>query len=79
MTVEYHRPVPVGEDLRVEGWVDSRPDDRTAIMAAEIRDAAGTLLGSAKADFALFTREAFETLDLVTPDLLDALAAQIGA
>lgn len=79
MNVRYVRPVHVGSTLQVEGWVEERPDERTALMAAEIRDESDRICATGRGDFALFTRDAFEKLGVLPPDQLDAMAQLLGA
>src|SRR5580692_6726462 len=50
LNVEYLRPVPVDEDLLLEGWEVDRKG-RNLFHAGEIRDASGVLLARGKGRF----------------------------
>ncbi len=79
MTVTFVRPVRIGSTLSAAGWVASRPDDRSAIVAAQLADEAGNVCARAEGDFALFTREAFAKLDILPAGELEAMSSAIGA
>ena len=59
MTVEYLRPVPVGEEIVVEGWEVER-DGRNRNREGEIRNGAGVLLARGRARFVEIGRERFQ-------------------
>ena len=46
LTIEYKRPVPVDEDIVVEGW-EVKASDRNRFREGEIRDASGAVLARA--------------------------------
>jgi uncharacterized protein (TIGR00369 family) len=50
LKVEYLRPVPVDEDLRIEGW-EIEKKGRSLFYAGEIRDASGALLARGNGRF----------------------------
>jgi uncharacterized protein (TIGR00369 family) len=50
LTIEYLKPVPVDEDLLVEGWEIER-SGRSLYHAGEIRDASGVLLARGRGRF----------------------------
>jgi acyl-CoA thioesterase FadM len=50
LTVEYLKPVPVDEELIVNGWEVER-DGRNLLREGEIRDASGVLLARGKGRF----------------------------
>jgi uncharacterized protein (TIGR00369 family) len=50
MSVEYKRPVPVDQEVVVEGWQEEEKG-RNRFRVAEIRDAAGNLLARGKGRF----------------------------
>ena len=52
LTVEYKRPVPVDEDLVVEGW-EVEASERHRFREGEIRDASGVVLARGRARFAV--------------------------
>jgi uncharacterized protein (TIGR00369 family) len=58
LTVEYRRPVPVGEELVVEGWEIGR-DERVRIREGEIRNASGVVRARGRGKFIEVDRERF--------------------
>jgi uncharacterized protein (TIGR00369 family) len=50
LTVEYRKPVPVGDELIVEGWETGRAG-RTRLREAEIRTESGVVLARGQARF----------------------------
>ena len=50
LTVEYRKPVPVDEDLTVEGWEVERKG-RDLVREGEIRDASGAVLAHGRGRF----------------------------
>jgi len=66
LTVEYRRPVPVDEDLVVEGWEVER-DGRSLYREGEIRDASGTLLARGRGHFVVVDPVRFRA-SFATPD-----------
>src|SRR5215467_1356732 len=50
LSVEYKKPVPVNEEIIVEGWQESE-EGRNRFRVGEIRDAKGNLLARGKARF----------------------------
>jgi uncharacterized protein (TIGR00369 family) len=50
LTVEYKRPVPVDEEIVVEGW-EVKVSDRNRFREGEIRDASGAVLARGRAKF----------------------------
>lgn len=59
MTVEYRKPVPVGEEIVVEGWEVER-DGRVRNREGEIRSASGVVLARGRGRFIEISRERFE-------------------
>lgn len=58
LTVEYKRPVPVDEDIVVEGW-EVGAADRNRFREGEIRDASGVVLALGRAKFRVIDPERF--------------------
>jgi uncharacterized protein (TIGR00369 family) len=58
LTVEYLKPVRVGQELLVEGF-NARRDGRQLYHEGEIRDAAGTLLARGRGRFVVVDLERF--------------------
>ena len=56
MTVEYLKPVPVGQDIFVEGWEVGR-NGRIRNREGEIRNAKGEVLARGRARFVEISRE----------------------
>ena len=50
LTVEYKKPVPVGEELTIEGWETAR-EGRVRSREGEIRNAAGVVLARGRGKF----------------------------
>ena len=50
MSVEYRKPVPIGEEILVEGWQEEEKG-RNRFRVAEIRDTRGNLLARGKGRF----------------------------
>jgi uncharacterized protein (TIGR00369 family) len=50
LTVEYKRPVPVDEDIVVEGW-EVKVSERNRFRESEIRDASGVVLARGRGRF----------------------------
>lgn len=60
MSVEYKKPVPIDQEIVVEGW-QVEEKGRNRFRAAEIRDAQGNLLARGKGRFVLVDPTHFET------------------
>ncbi|MBZ5501584.1 MAG: PaaI family thioesterase [Acidobacteriia bacterium] len=60
LTVEYCKPVPVEEDLIVEGWEVSRKG-RSLYREGEIRDTSGALLARGRGHFIMVDPERFKS------------------
>lgn len=67
ITVEFNRPVTVRREVRAEGRVIERVDEREAVMEGLLFDGEGALCARATGRFALFTKE-----DLARRGLFDA-------
>jgi acyl-CoA thioesterase FadM len=58
MSIDYLRPVPLENDLVLEGWSESDVESgRKHRCSAELRDASGTVLASATGIFVEVTGE----------------------
>ena len=53
LSVQYLKPVSVGEEIIVEGWEESGQKGRNLFHAGEIRNAAGDVLAVGKARFVI--------------------------
>lgn len=58
MTVEYKKPVPVGEEIIVEGWEVAR-EGRVRNREGEIRNVSGVVLASGRGRFVEIDRAKF--------------------
>jgi uncharacterized protein (TIGR00369 family) len=59
LNIEYLKPVPVGEELTVEGWETGR-DGRFRTRQGEIRNSSGVLLARATGKFVEVDRQRFQ-------------------
>ena len=50
LSVEYRKPVPLADEILVEGWQE-REEGRNRFRVGEIRDAAGNLLARGRGRF----------------------------
>ena len=62
LTVEYKKPVPINEDLIVEGWEIER-NGRVRLREGEIRDASGVLLARGRGRFVAIDEARFAALN----------------
>jgi uncharacterized protein (TIGR00369 family) len=60
MSIEYKKPVPVDQEIAVEGWQEEEKG-RNKFRAAEIRDAQGNLLARGKGRFVVIDAKHFES------------------
>ena len=58
LMIEYRKPVPVGQELIVEGWEIAR-NGRVRVREGEIRNAAGVVLARGRGKFIEVDRERF--------------------
>jgi uncharacterized protein (TIGR00369 family) len=61
LTVEYKRPVPVDEDIVVEGW-EVKVSERNRFREGEIRDASGVVLARGRAKFTVIDAARFQAI-----------------
>jgi uncharacterized protein (TIGR00369 family) len=66
LKVEYLRPVPVDEDLLIEGW-ETEAKGRNLFYVGEIRDASGSLLAKGTGRFVEIDRERYYRARQGTP------------
>ena len=59
LTVEYRKPVPVGDELIVEGW-ETGSEGRLRSREGEIRTASGVVLARGKAKFVVIDPAQFQ-------------------
>lgn len=61
LTVEYKRPVPVEQEIVVEGW-EEKASERNRFRAGEIRDGRGIVLARGRARFTVVDPERFRAI-----------------
>jgi len=66
LNIEYLKPVPVGEELVVEGWETNR-EGRIRTRQGEIRNSAGKVLARGTGRFVEVDPEKFRAMRLGTP------------
>lgn len=71
MTVTYHKPVPVGENLRVESRIKERISDKEGVMQAEVYKGDRELCASSTGTFFLMDRERINKLGFVDENEVD--------
>ncbi len=71
MTVTYHKPVPVGEILRVESSVKERISDKEGIMQAEVYKGDRELCASSVGTFFLMDKERINKLGIADENEVD--------
>jgi len=75
MTIDFIKPLFVGQDLRAEGQVIELVSDREARIEGRIFNHSGDLCARSQGTFALFTIEAIRRLNIIDPADLDAMEA----
>lgn len=75
ITTTFLKPVFIGSTLHAYGFIENRVNDKKAIMACEILNHEDKVCAKATGDFALFTPEEFEKLDLIPKPLLEEMTA----
>jgi uncharacterized protein (TIGR00369 family) len=59
MNIEYHKPIPVGREIVVEGWQEEEKG-RNRFRVGEIRDTQGNLLARGKGRFVTIDEKHFD-------------------
>lgn len=65
MTVDFLKPVFVGEELRAEGWVVEVAGPREAVIQGSLYNAEGKLCASSKGTFALVKPELLKKMSVL--------------
>nr|WP_303649746.1 PaaI family thioesterase [Desulfobotulus pelophilus] len=73
MTVRFKKPVHIGEEIRVQSFVNERVSPKKAGLKAEICNMSGDVCAESSGLFALFTTEDFIRKDLVPAHMLEAM------
>jgi uncharacterized protein (TIGR00369 family) len=78
ITVDFLKPVYVGEELRLEGKPLELQGDRKALMQSFLYDPEGQLCASATGVFALFSVEDMRKRGIVADEILDGIEPLIA-
>jgi uncharacterized protein (TIGR00369 family) len=70
MTVEFHKPVPIDEEIRVEGKVLEVTRKREAVVEGHLYKGENTLCAKSTGTFRLFTTEAIVRLGVMDEEAL---------
>ncbi len=74
MTVDFLKPIFIGDELTVKGTVQSRTSERESIMIGEIYNSNMELSAQSKGTFSLFTLDAVRKLNFLEDHLIDEFA-----
>lgn len=78
MQVNFKRPVRVGARLTVTGRIKERIGERRVLVVAEIRDEGGQLCVMSEGEFALFSRDQFLKMGIMSEQEMDTMAQAMG-
>lgn len=78
MNVSYRKPVRVGSQLNVVGYIKERNREKRAVAVAEIYDETGGLCATSEGIFALFTYEQFRTMQIMPDADLETMRAAVA-
>lgn len=73
MTVEFLKPILIGQEMKAEGKVLERKNDREATVDGLIFDAKGTLCARGTGTFALFTPDVLMKMGIMDKGLISDL------
>lgn len=73
MTVNFYKPVRLGDELVIEGEVVERINDRESLMKGKVTNKDGIVCADSTGVFALFTRDAVLKLGLAAEHSLESL------
>jgi len=71
MTIDFFKPVYIGEELRVEGRVIEQTGKREVIMEGRIYKDDDILCTQTRGTFAMFTAKAVKKMNIMPPEVLD--------
>lgn len=77
MRVDFKKPVRVGMNLLAEGYIEERQNERSALVAAEIRGENGDIYATARGEFALFTKKQFQRMQIIPDEDIGLMSALI--
>lgn len=78
MNVSYRKPVRVGAQLAITGYIKERNREKRAVAVAEIRDESGDLCAMSEGVFVLFSYEQFRAMQIMPDEDLDAMKSVIS-
>lgn len=78
MQVEFKKPVRIGMELTVTGYIKEHISDKKIVVVAEICDDQGKLCASSEGEFALFTKEQFLRMGILPKEDIEAMIASIA-
>ena len=70
MTVDFFKPVYIGDELRVEGRVIEQTSGREAILEGRIYKGDDILCAQTRGTFAIFTAKAIKRMKIMPPEVL---------
>lgn len=73
MTVEFLKPILIGQEMKAEGRVRERKNDREAVIEGFIHNDKGVLCAKATGTFALFTPEILMRMGIMDKELINDL------
>jgi len=79
MTVNYHKPVMVGDPLYVEGCIMERTSEREAVMKGDLYNGKGELAASSVGTFALMDPEYVKKMKIMSDSDIDEFTRIIDA
>ena len=78
MTVTFKKPVRVGAELTVTGYIKEQSSERKALVVAEIHDEHGDLCAVSDGDFALFSKKHFLRMGIMPEKDIEEMASAIS-
>jgi len=73
MSVDFLKPVIIGNELRTEGELCERLNEREAVMKGSIYNSRGEMVARSKGTFALFTPDAIRKMGIMDEKAIDTL------
>ncbi len=78
MKVAFKKPVRIGMEITVNGYIKEHVSQNKIVVVAEIRDEKDNICASSEGLFALFSREQFLRMGILPEEDLDAMVASIA-
>ncbi|MGB1093020.1 MAG: PaaI family thioesterase, partial [Oceanobacter sp.] len=79
ISVQFKKPVFVGQSLTGYSWVGEEPKERHLMLHAELFNEQGDLVAASEGDFAPFETEDFARLNLVEKSMLRTLETMFSS